>query len=440
MFHLLQVRGILPEFKELVEYDKMTEVRSDGQRIVKMKNAREWQLKKNEWGIVRDEPDGNSSVNIDVTESGKSNVDRNAVSTPLDFGNNTIGSLFRDFFLLYGDPSFVSSVNNNSDSNANQAAKAEKLSSTKSSDNSSKVLEGDASSTGNSDSNAHANGTTGSVGPVGNVSTGGALISSRMMRSPYNALSTSEAPSSSPSETDATSSNPAILPSPILLNAQEVIGGSGKPSGKTILDGSLTDNDTGALQMRCPISLKDVNPMTADRWESIHSEFARARKLILEGRGSLHELCEEVNGMGAAAKQWADEQAMYAEKKRQYELRVEKRNAKRKEKEAKEQKKQKEEKARLREAKKVLVAPTKVVAKATKVAPTKVAVAKSKNSQKVVILTEAEKNTLTEKQRARLDGGFVIDQEQLRTWQQQAQISVQRAEARTQENAAASSN
>ena len=76
--------------------------------------------------------------------------------------------------------------------------------------------------------------------------------------------------------------------------------------------------------------------MTADRWASIHSEFARARRLILEGRGSLHELCEGVSGMGAAAKQWAEEQAVYAEKKRRYEARLATRNAERKKKEQKE--------------------------------------------------------------------------------------------------------
>ncbi|KAF4745019.1 hypothetical protein FOZ63_012677 [Perkinsus olseni] len=45
------------------------------------------------------------------------------------------------------------------------------------------------------------------------------------------------------------------------------------------------------LVMRCPISKKDVNPMSKAVWEVLHGEFVRARSMLLDG-ATLDEVCE----------------------------------------------------------------------------------------------------------------------------------------------------
>jgi DNA polymerase sigma len=52
--------------------------------------------------------------------------------------------------------------------------------------------------------------------------------------------------------------------------------------GAEILDGEITavPTSTGALVMRCPLTNKDVNVMSASAWQAIHSEFQRARNML----------------------------------------------------------------------------------------------------------------------------------------------------------------
>ena len=52
--------------------------------------------------------------------------------------------------------------------------------------------------------------------------------------------------------------------------------------GAEILDGEITaaPTSTGALIMRCPLTNKDVNVMSASAWQAIHSEFQKARNLL----------------------------------------------------------------------------------------------------------------------------------------------------------------
>ena len=49
-------------------------------------------------------------------------------------------------------------------------------------------------------------------------------------------------------------------------------------NGAEIIDGTIySPSPSGALIMRCPLTGKDVNVMTASAWKNIHAEFARAR-------------------------------------------------------------------------------------------------------------------------------------------------------------------
>uniref|UniRef100_A0A0G4HLZ2 Poly(A) RNA polymerase mitochondrial-like central palm domain-containing protein n=1 Tax=Chromera velia CCMP2878 TaxID=1169474 RepID=A0A0G4HLZ2_9ALVE len=68
---------------------------------------------------------------------------------------------------------------------------------------------------------------------------------------------------------------------------------AGGEHGRTvqIYDGTVEPNDLGVLEMRCPLSKKNVNPMTVETWRAIFSEFKRARELVLE-EASLDEICE----------------------------------------------------------------------------------------------------------------------------------------------------
>ncbi len=76
----------------------------------------------------------------------------------------------------------------------------------------------------------------------------------------------------------------------VIFGSREFSGEDGV--GKTIVDCDLRDNDEGAMVMRCPITLANVNPMTSDVWHHIHSEFARAREMVL-ARRPLEEILEE---------------------------------------------------------------------------------------------------------------------------------------------------
>ena len=70
-------------------------------------------------------------------------------------------------------------------------------------------------------------------------------------------------------------------------------GGSAGQPGYTVevYDGSITENESGVLIMRCPLTRKNVNPMSMAVWGLIHAEFARAAELLRNG-SSLLEVCE----------------------------------------------------------------------------------------------------------------------------------------------------
>jgi len=61
----------------------------------------------------------------------------------------------------------------------------------------------------------------------------------------------------------------------------------------TVSDAGCEPNDLGVLVLKCPLTWKNVNPMTIDVWQSVHSEFRRAAELLQQG-ASLADLCEPV--------------------------------------------------------------------------------------------------------------------------------------------------
>ncbi|EKX72580.1 conserved hypothetical protein [Theileria equi strain WA] len=56
----------------------------------------------------------------------------------------------------------------------------------------------------------------------------------------------------------------------------------GGDSGITInlYDNQVAENDSGVLEMRCPITGKNVNPFTVVIWQSIHDEFRRFKDML----------------------------------------------------------------------------------------------------------------------------------------------------------------
>jgi len=66
----------------------------------------------------------------------------------------------------------------------------------------------------------------------------------------------------------------------------------GGDEGTTVDDATTEPNDLGVLVMKCPLSGKNVNPMTIEVWQAIHSEFARA-KMLLENGAPLGVICEK---------------------------------------------------------------------------------------------------------------------------------------------------
>eukprot|EP00397_Hematodinium_sp_SG-2012_P045163 GEMP01050628.1.p1 GENE.GEMP01050628.1~~GEMP01050628.1.p1 ORF type:complete len:414 (+),score=48.09 GEMP01050628.1:45-1244(+) len=68
----------------------------------------------------------------------------------------------------------------------------------------------------------------------------------------------------------------------------------GGKEGITIDDAHLEPNDLGVLVMKCPLSGKNVNPMTIEVWQAIHNEFARA-KLLLENGAPLDVICDKAS-------------------------------------------------------------------------------------------------------------------------------------------------
>ncbi|KAF4717277.1 hypothetical protein FOZ63_016090, partial [Perkinsus olseni] len=95
----------------------------------------------------------------------------------------------------------------------------------------------------------------------------------------------------------------------LLMEFFELYGSERMAGGAEILcyDGSISyfeDKEGGStegeepqpqqepvLVMRCPISKKDVNPMSKAVWEVLHGEFVRARTMLLDG-ATLDEVCE----------------------------------------------------------------------------------------------------------------------------------------------------
>lgn len=55
---------------------------------------------------------------------------------------------------------------------------------------------------------------------------------------------------------------------------------SALPEGGEIANSALSPVSTGTLVMRCPLTGKDVNPMTSTVWELLHREFVRARDMM----------------------------------------------------------------------------------------------------------------------------------------------------------------
>lgn len=80
------------------------------------------------------------------------------------------------------------------------------------------------------------------------------------------------------------SPNTADDESALLRAFFDVFGDEQLALGAEILDGSITCAPTasGALVMRCPLTGKDVNVLSASAWRAIHTEFTRARDMLRE--------------------------------------------------------------------------------------------------------------------------------------------------------------
>ena len=78
------------------------------------------------------------------------------------------------------------------------------------------------------------------------------------------------------------SSNTSIDEGALLRAYFNFFGDENLQQGAEILDGHIitVPTSTGALVMRCPLTNKDVNVMSASAWQSIHSEFRQARDFL----------------------------------------------------------------------------------------------------------------------------------------------------------------
>lgn len=86
----------------------------------------------------------------------------------------------------------------------------------------------------------------------------------------------------------------------LLYDFFQVYGGArfgGGNEGQTvdIYDGGLAANDLGVLVMRCPLTWRNVNPMTVSVWQAIHAEFSRAASMLQAGK-TWAEICEPAAG------------------------------------------------------------------------------------------------------------------------------------------------
>ena len=70
----------------------------------------------------------------------------------------------------------------------------------------------------------------------------------------------------------------------------QIFGAKELAGGGEFLDGARSPAPEGVLVMRCPLTRKNVNPMTRSVWLAIHSEFARA-KSMLEAGSSIADIC-----------------------------------------------------------------------------------------------------------------------------------------------------
>lgn len=70
----------------------------------------------------------------------------------------------------------------------------------------------------------------------------------------------------------------------------QLFGAKDVAAGAEFLDGIRSPAAEGVLVMKCPLTKKNVNPMTRSVWLAIHAEFARA-KSMLEAGSSLAEIC-----------------------------------------------------------------------------------------------------------------------------------------------------
>lgn len=69
-------------------------------------------------------------------------------------------------------------------------------------------------------------------------------------------------------------------------------GGAASQPGHTleVYDGSEAENELGVLVMKCPLTRRNVNPMSMSVWRSIHGEFVRAHRMLEQGQ-ALQDVC-----------------------------------------------------------------------------------------------------------------------------------------------------
>lgn len=70
----------------------------------------------------------------------------------------------------------------------------------------------------------------------------------------------------------------------------EFFGSEQAGEGLEIAEGVSKPSEEGVLAMRCPLTGKNVNPMTRSTWIEIHKEFVRGRDMLRDHR-SLFEIC-----------------------------------------------------------------------------------------------------------------------------------------------------
>eukprot|EP00388_Colpodella_angusta_P008551 GDKJ01023315.1.p1 GENE.GDKJ01023315.1~~GDKJ01023315.1.p1 ORF type:complete len:695 (-),score=140.68 GDKJ01023315.1:162-1982(-) len=75
----------------------------------------------------------------------------------------------------------------------------------------------------------------------------------------------------------------SILLGKLFVGFLDYYGGEEFKTGGRVLrvyDGSMSYDSEGVLKMRCPLTKKNVNPMTAHTWRKIHSVLSDARKVL----------------------------------------------------------------------------------------------------------------------------------------------------------------